>query len=246
MGEADVAIRCLDLTSLRGDETEDEIAELCERAAEHRVAAVVVYPRFVAAAKGRLAGTHVKVATVGGDFPAADASLDDRLFDIRRAVDAGPEEIDVVMDRRLVLTGGLDRARDEVAMMREIAANLPMKVILETGELGTRDRIRAAALAACVGGADFVKSSTGKSPAGGATIEAATAMTGAVRAFEDKTGGRVGVKVAGGIRTARQARAYVDLVREELGDDWVTPGLFRIGASSLPDDLAAAHTAARG
>ncbi|MFN2545489.1 MAG: hypothetical protein ABR600_13115 [Actinomycetota bacterium] len=109
MSVPDIVTRCLDLTSLRGDETDDDIATLCERAAEHAVAAVVVYPDHVAAAKKRLEGTRVRVATVGGDFPTGTASLDERLFDVRRVVDAGPEEVDVVLDRRLVLEGKLDR-----------------------------------------------------------------------------------------------------------------------------------------
>jgi deoxyribose-phosphate aldolase len=233
--DRDVIIRCLDLTSLRGDETEDDIAVLCDRAAEHRVAAVVVYPSHVAVAKKRLNGTHVRVATVAGDFPSGTASLDDRLFDVRRAADAGPDEIDVVIDRRHVIADKLERVRDEVAMMREIAANLTMKVILETAELQAPQRIRAASLAACVGGADFVKSSTGK--AGPVTTDAALAMIRAIRAFAEETGNRVGIKVAGGIRTADDALAHVGLVRAELGEDWLTPGLFRIGASSLLDDL---------
>src|SRR5439155_26935355 len=164
---------------------------------------------------------------VGGDFPSAAASLDERLFDLRRAVDTGPDEVDVVIDRRLVLETELGSLTDEVAMFREVAGPLPMKVILETAELQTQERIRAAALAACVGGADFVKSSTGKSPAGGATPEAAHAMARAVAAFEERTGNRVGIKLAGGIRTAEQAHRYIELVRGQLGDDWLTPGLFR-------------------
>jgi deoxyribose-phosphate aldolase len=233
--DTDLIIRCLDLTSLREDETETGIEALCERAAAHSVAAVVVYPQHVATAKRALAGTRVNVATVGGGFPDATASLDDRLFDARRAVDTGPDELDVVFDRRLVLNDRLDRVRDEVAMLREIAGALPMKVILEVAELGTQERIRAAALAACVGGADLVKSSTGK--AGPATPDAVLAMISAVRAFEHETHTRVGIKVAGGIHTKEQAGTYVDLIREELGEDWLTPGLFRVGASSLLDDL---------
>jgi deoxyribose-phosphate aldolase len=201
------------------------------------VAAVVVYPQWVAAARGHLSETTVKVATVGGDFPGATAPLDDRLFDLRRAVDTQPDEVDVVLDRRLVLSGELDRASHEVALFREIVGARHMKVILETAELQTRVRIRAAALAACVGGADFVKSSTGKSAAGGATVAAATAMISAVGAFEEKTGGRVGLKVAGGIRTKEGAQVYVELIRRGLGDDWLIPGLFRIGASNLLDSF---------
>ena len=238
MTDDEIAIRCLDLTSLHGDETEDDIASLCERAVEHRVAAVVVYPNHVATARKRVDGTQVKVATVGGDFPSATASLDERLFDLRRSIDAEPDEIDVVIDRRLPLQGRLDRLRDEVALFREIAGPLPMKVILETAELVTKERIRAAALAACVGGADFGKSSTGKSPAGGVTPDAALAMISAAEAFEAKTGNRVGIKVAGGIRTAVDASTYIDLVRAHLGEDWLTPGLFRIGTSTPPGEFS--------
>jgi deoxyribose-phosphate aldolase len=148
-------------------------------------------------------------------------------------VDTGPDEVDVVIDRTLVFEDELDRVRDEVAMFREIVGPRPMKVILETAELGTKERIRAAALAVCVGGADFVKSSTGKSAAGGVTPEAAHALIRAVRAFHERTENRVGIKVAGGIRTVEAANTYIDLMRSELGDDWLTPGLFRIGTSSL-------------
>jgi deoxyribose-phosphate aldolase len=235
VGDIQAIIRCLDLTSLRGDERPEDIEALCIRAVQHGVAAVVVFPGHVERARATLAGTRVKVSTVGGDFPAAAASLDERLFDIRRSIDAGVDEIDVVIDRRLVVENRLAHLRDEVAMFREIAGALPMKAILETAELETRDRIRAAALACCVGGADFVKSSTGAVE--GATPEAVRAMISAVRAFEAKTGNRVGVKVSGGIRTREDAQLYVDLVREGLGEDWLTPGLFRIGASGLLDDL---------
>jgi deoxyribose-phosphate aldolase len=235
MGDAALVLRCLDLTSLRGHETDDDIRRLCARAAEHEVAAVVVFPEHVATAKRALEGTYVKVATVGGGFPDASGSLDDRLFDAHRAADAGPDELDVVFDRRLVVEDRLDQARDEVAMLREIAGSRPLKVILETAELGTQERVRAAALAACVGGADFVKSSTGK--AGPVTPEAVSAMVSAVRGFHERTGDRVGIKVAGGVRTAEQAFGYVEQVRAELGEDWLTPGLFRIGASALLDEL---------
>jgi deoxyribose-phosphate aldolase len=235
MDDAALVLRCLDLTSLRGDETVDDIRRLCARAAEHGVAAVVVFPDHVATAKRALEDTYVKVATVGGGFPDASEPLDDRLFDARRAVATGPDELDVVFDRRLVLEDRLDRARDEVAMLREIAGSRPLKVIIETADLGTPERVCAAALAACVGGADYVKSSTGK--AGPVTRESVSAMLRGIRAFHDRTGGRVGIKVAGGVRTAEQALGYVELIRAELGEDWLTPGLFRIGASGLLDDL---------
>jgi deoxyribose-phosphate aldolase len=235
MGDVELVIRCLDLTSLRGDETDADTQALCVRAAEHRVAAVVVFPEHVATAKRALSQSYVKVATVGGGFPDASSSLDERLADARRAVETDPDEFDVVFDRRLVLEDQLDRARDEVAMLREIAGSRPLKVIIETADLGTPERVCAAALAACVGGADYVKSSTGK--AGPVTPESVSAMLRGIRAFHDRTAGRVGIKVAGGVRTAEQALGYVELIRAELGEDWLTPGLFRIGASGLLDDL---------
>ena len=233
--DVEILFRCLDLTALRGDETADDVRNLCARGAEHGVAALVVFAEHVSVAKRALEGTYVRVATVGGGFPDASAPLDDRLADARRAIAADPDELDVVFDRRLVLDDRLDRARDEVAMLREIAGARPLKVILETAELGSPERVGAAALAACAGGADFVKSSTGK--AGPATPEAVRAMVAAVRAFHERTGERVGIKVAGGVRTRAEAEEYADLVRRELGDDWITPGLFRIGASGLLDDL---------
>jgi deoxyribose-phosphate aldolase len=231
MGDLEVAMRCLDLTSLRGDESRADIAGLCAAAAERSHAAVVVYREHVSEARRHLDGTYVAVATVAGDFPAGTATLDARLFDVRAAVDAGAEELDVVLDRRLIVDGRIEQARDEVAMMREIAGALPMKVILETAELQTPERIRGAAAAAMAGGADFVKTSTGMSPAGGATPGAVRALAQTARAFEERSGSRVGIKVAGGIGTAEQATGFVELVREVLGEDWLTPGLFRIGSS---------------
>jgi deoxyribose-phosphate aldolase len=235
VGDVELLVRCLDLTSLRGDETDDDIRRVCHRAAVHSVAAVVVFAGHVRTAKSSLAGTYIKVATVGGGFPGASRPLADRLADARHAVDTEPDELDVVFDRRLVAEDHLDRVRDEVAMLREVAGSRPMKVIIETAELGSQERVRAAALAACVGGADFVKSSTGK--AGPATLEAVHAMVRGVHAFRERTGNLVGIKVAGGIRTKEQALAHLELVRNDLGDEWLTPGLFRIGASALLDDL---------
>ena len=224
--DVEILFRCLDLTALRGDETADDVRNLCARGAEHGVAALVVFPEHVSVAKRALEGTYVKVATVGGGFPDASAPLDDRLADARRAIAADPDQPGdgVATFVSCLASHGVQVPSDDPAAVKQWL-----------GQRSQDDPVVQAALNACAGGADFVKSSTGK--AGPATPEAVRAMVAAVRAFHERTGERVGIKVAGGVRTRAQAEEYADLVRRELGEDWLTPGLFRIGASGLLDDL---------
>ena len=246
----DLAIRCLDLTSLDGSETAEQVLDLCDRALRPdpddptvpSVAAVVLYPELVAVAAGRLRGSTVAVASVAG-FPSAESPLETRLAEIRRALDDGAEEIDVVMNRPLFLADQADAA-EEIRRAREAAGRAILKVILETGELGTAERIRQAALLAMAAGADFVKSSTGK-VGEGVSPDAALAMMEAARDFHRDNGRPVGIKVSGGVRTAEQAMGYLRLAEDTLGQEWLTPDRLRIGASGVLDELVGAMRAAR-
>jgi deoxyribose-phosphate aldolase len=197
---------------------------------------VCVYPSHVATAKARLAGSGVKVASVATAFPSGQAPLDVKLADVRAAVDAGADEVDMVIDRGAFLSGRYARVYDEIARVREACGEAHLKVILETGELGTYDNVRRASLLAIAAGADFVKTSTGKvQPA--ATLPVTLCMLEAIRDVHDATGRIVGMKPAGGIRTAKGAIQYLVLVHETLGTGWLTPDLFRFGASTLLNDL---------
>jgi deoxyribose-phosphate aldolase len=200
------------------------------------VAAVCVYPDLVGLARGELAGSGVAVASVATAFPSGRASLAVKLADVADAVNAGADEVDMVIDRGAFLAGRYAQVYEEVRAVREACGAAHLKVILETGELATLDNTVRAAWLAMLAGADFIKTSTGKvTPA--ATPPVALVMLSAVRDFADATGRRVGVKVAGGIRTAKDAIRYLVLVREIAGPGWLTPEAFRIGASSLLNDL---------
>jgi deoxyribose-phosphate aldolase len=239
----DLAIRCIDLTSLDGEETKEQVLELCDRAVRPdpedasipSVAAVVLYASKVSVAADRLGGTGVLVASVAG-FPGAEGRLEDRLAEIRRAVADGADEVDIVLNRPLFLAGSTQEAAEEIRRAREAAGSSTLKVILETGELQTSERIREAAMVAMQAGAQFIKSSTGK-VASGVTPESALVMMEAARDFQRETGAVVGIKVSGGVRTAQQAMRYLDLLESTLGPEWLTPDRFRIGASSLLDDI---------
>lgn len=247
----ELVISCVDLTSLEGDETPEQAAALCEKAVRPdpaapgipSVAAVVLYPPLVAVAADSLKGTGVKVATVIG-FPVPEEPLPKRLAEIHAAVDAGAEEIDMVLDREAFMSGRKEEAGEEISRAKDAAGPAILKVILETGRLRSAERIREAAALAMAAGADFLKSSTGKTGTG-ATPEAAVAMMEAVRGFHEEGGRAVGVKLSGGIRTTDQAMGYVDMLEERLGRDWLSPERFRIGASALLDDLVARLRQAR-
>jgi deoxyribose-phosphate aldolase len=200
------------------------------------VAAVCIYPHLVPVAVGQLKDTGVKVASVAGGFPSGLGPLDARLREVHEVVELGADEIDIVLNRSLFLGGQYAQAFEELVAAREAAGDTHLKVILETGELGSYDRIRQASVLAMAAGADFIKTSTGKiQPA--ATLAAALCMMEAAREFFHETGRRVGVKVAGGIRQSKQAIQYLVLVYETLGPEWMTPDLFRIGASTLLNDV---------
>jgi deoxyribose-phosphate aldolase len=205
------------------------------------VAAVCVYPDLVEAAVDALRGSDVKVASVATAFPSGRASLSVKLAEVKEAVAAGASEVDMVIDRGAYLAGHLGSVVDEIEATKEAcgaggAGGARLKVILETGELATYDNVRRASWLAMLGGADFIKTSTGKvAPA--ATLPVAVVMLEAVRDFADSTGRCVGVKVAGGVRTAKDALRYLVAVHEVAGDDWLDPTRFRIGASSLLNDL---------
>jgi len=240
----DLAIRSMDLTTLEGSDTPGKIVALCAKAVRPNplddsipsVAALCIYPQLVPIAVGQLKGTGVKVASVAGGFPAGLAPLDARLLEIRDAIEMGADEVDIVLNRSLFLSGQYERAFEELAASREAAGETPLKVILETGELGTYDRVRQASMLAMTAGADFIKTSTGKIGVG-ATLPTALCMMEAIREFHHETGRRVGFKAAGGVRTSKLAIQYLTILYETLGPGWMTPDRFRIGASSLLNDV---------
>jgi deoxyribose-phosphate aldolase len=244
MQALDMAVRMVDLTTLEGADTPGKVRALCAKArrpdpadpAVPPVAAVCVYPDLVGVARVELAGSPVAVASVATAFPSGRASLAVKLADVRDAVQAGADEVDMVIDRGAFLAGRYGQVYEEMRQVREVCGNAHLKVILETGELATLDNVSRASWLAMLAGADFIKTSTGKvTPA--ATPPVTLVMLAAVRDHARVTGRRVGVKVAGGIRTAKDAIRYLVLVRETAGPAWLTPELFRIGASSLLNDL---------
>jgi deoxyribose-phosphate aldolase len=200
------------------------------------VAAVCVYPNLVAAARQRLAGSGVKVASVATAFPSGQSTLDVKLREVEDAVALGADEIDMVIDRGAFLSGRYAKVFDEIVKVKDACGDAHLKVILEVAELGTYDNVRRASLLAMAAGADFIKTSTGKLP-GAATLPVQLVMLEAIRDVHDETGRKVGMKPAGGIRTAKNAIQYLVQVHETLGPDWLTPDLYRIGASSLLNDI---------
>ncbi|QDU85105.1 Deoxyribose-phosphate aldolase [Planctomycetes bacterium Pla163] len=237
------AMSMVDLTTLEGMDTPGKVERLCRKALQPgldprlpRVAAVCVYPTFVAHARQVLEGSDVRVAAVATAFPSGQSFLDVRLDETRRTVDAGAHEIDMVIDRGAFLAGDHARVFDEIAATKEACGAAHLKVILETGELSTYDNVRTASDLAMRAGADFIKTSTGKiAPA--STMPVCLVMAEAIRDHYRATGVQVGLKAAGGIRTSKQAWHYLVLIKETLGDAWLTPDWFRIGASSLVNDL---------
>ena len=239
-----LAISMMDLTTLEGKDTPGKVAFLCRKAmqptdARYDVppcAAVCVYPNLVRAAKKFLGDSGVKVASVATGFPSGLMPLRLKLEEVRTAARDGADEIDMVIDRGVFLSGDYARVADEIAAIKEACGDAHLKVILETGELNTYDNVRIASDIAMHSGADFIKTSTGKvSPA--ATMPVTLVMLEAIRDYFYETGIRIGMKPAGGIRTAKQALAYLVMVKETLGDDWLTPDLFRFGASTLVNDV---------
>jgi deoxyribose-phosphate aldolase len=240
----DLAIRCCDLTTLEGSDTPGKVRQLAAKAKRPNpsdpsvphVAALCIYPRLVPTAVDALQGSGVAVASVATAFPSGQSSLEVRLREIEQAVAEGASEIDIVISRGAFLAGDDDAVFSEVVASKEAAGDAHVKVILETGELGTYDRVRRASLISMAAGADFIKTSTGKLPVS-ATLPTGLVMAEAIRDYMDLTGRKVGLKVAGGIRSAKDAIRYLVIVHETLGDEWLSPELFRIGASSLLNDL---------
>jgi deoxyribose-phosphate aldolase len=240
----ELAIRTIDLTTLEGADTPGKVAALASKAIRPdptdssvpSCAAICVYPNLVPVARDRLRGTGVKVAAVASGFPSGQYPTPVKVADVRSAVELGADEIDMVIDRGAFLSGRYAKVYDEIVRVKEACGEAHLKVILETGELGTYDNVRRATLLAIAAGADFVKTSTGKvNPA--ATLPVALCMLEAVRDVHDETGRRIGFKPAGGIRQAKQAVQHLVVVHETLGPDWLTPELFRLGASSLLNDI---------
>ena len=240
----ELAIRMMDLTTLEGADTPGKVRAMCAKAmvpdptepSVPHVAAVCVYPSLVATARRALRGSAIKVASVATAFPSGQAPLDVKLADVRAAVEAGADEIDMVIDRGAFLSGRIGRVYEEVVAVKDACGDAHLKVILETGELGSYDAVRKASLVAIAGGADFIKTSTGKvTPA--ATLPVTLCMLEVIRDVYDETGLVVGMKPAGGIRTAKQAIQYLCVLHETLGAEWLTPDRFRFGASSLLNDL---------
>ncbi|MDX6301855.1 MAG: deoxyribose-phosphate aldolase [Nocardioidaceae bacterium] len=245
----DLAIRMVDLTTLEGADTPGKVRALSAKAVRPdpadpscpAAAAVCVYPDLVATAREALGSSGVHVASVATAFPSGRAALSVKLADTRTAVEAGADEIDMVIDRGAFLSGRYLEVYEEIVAVREAARPAHLKVILETGELQTYDSVRRASWLAMMAGADFIKTSTGKvQPA--ATLPVILVMLEAVRDFRLATGQVVGVKAAGGIRTAKDAVKHLVLVNEVVGRDWLDPDRFRFGASSLLNDLLMQRT----
>ena len=240
----DLALRMMDLTTLEGSDSDGKVRQLCNKALRPytelpnipSVAAVCVYPNRVALAKNILKNSSISVASVATAFPSGMSSLQIKLDDVEYAVSEGADEIDMVISRGAFLSGEYNRVYDEIAQIKQACGSAHLKVILETGELGSLENIRMASDLAMKAGADLIKTSTGKiSPA--ASMPVVLVMLQAIRDNYNSTGVKVGMKPAGGIRSSKQAIQYLVMVKETLGIDWLNPSLFRFGASSLANDV---------
>lgn len=246
------AISCIDLTTLSGDDTKERVKRLCAKAKQPvrldileeldmdkeniTVAAVCVYPTMVATAVAALQGTNIPVASVATGFPAGLMPFDLRLAEIKYAVKAGAKEIDIVITREHVLSQNWQALYDEIVAFRETVGDAHLKTILATGELGTLRNVYKASMVAMMAGADFIKTSTGKESVN-ATLPVSIVMVRAIKDYLELTGFKIGYKPAGGISTAKDALAWLILIKEELGNDWLTNDMFRFGASSLLGDI---------
>ncbi|MCH2182167.1 MAG: deoxyribose-phosphate aldolase [Mariniblastus sp.] len=239
-----MVLNMIDLTTLEGSDTPGKIQQLCHKARHlhdnvpdlPHVAAVCVYPNFVSLAKRELAGTDIKIASVATAFPSGQTSLELKLTEVEQAVDAGADEIDMVISRGRFLSGDFDYVFDEIAAVKQTCGTARLKVILETGELGNLDNVRHASDLAMEAGADFIKTSTGKiKPA--ATLPVTLVMLLAIRDYHRRTGRQVGMKPAGGISQSKLALHYLVMVQETLGPAWLDNQWFRFGASSLANDV---------
>jgi deoxyribose-phosphate aldolase len=240
----DLAIRMMDLTTLEGKDTPGKVRAMCAKAIHPQpgdpsipsVAAVCVYPALIEDAKEALKGSGVKVASVATGFPSGQTFREIKVAEVKAAVAAGADEVDMVIDRGAFLSGDYATVFDEVVEIKDACGDAHLKVILETGELGTFDAVRRASILAMAAGADFIKTSTGKvQPA--ATLPVTLVMLEAIRDFEKATGKLIGMKPAGGIKTAKEAVQYLVVLYETLGPRWMTPDRFRFGASTLLNDV---------
>lgn len=239
-----MAISMIDLTTLEGKDSEGKVSALCQKGIHPfegdndipHVAAICVYPNMIKTAKKALHGSGVKVASVATSFPSGQSPMKIKVDEVKKVVSLGADEVDMVISRGEFLSGNDEYIFNEVKAIKEACCDVHLKVILETGELETYDNVRKASLISMLAGADFIKTSTGKvQPA--ATLPVTLVMLEAIRDFYELTGTKIGMKPAGGIRNTKEAIAYLCLVKETLGDEWLTPDLFRIGASSLLNDL---------
>jgi len=246
------AVTCIDLTTLSGDDTETNVKRLCfkaKRPIRHDIleklgcshlnittGAICVYPSRVAEAKKHLQGSNIPIASVAAGFPAGQTPMEQRLEEIRYAVAQGATEIDIVITRPLVLAARWEELYDEVKAMRKACGDAHLKTILATGELGSLTNVYRASLICMMAGADVIKTSTGKEGVN-ATFPVAITMLRAIRDYHQRTGYKVGFKPAGGIRAAKDALSWLAIMKEELGDEWTRPDLFRLGASSLLTDI---------
>ncbi len=244
VGALKLALSMIDQTTLEGNDSAGKVRQMCYKAMHlhdalpdlPHVAAVCVYPTLVRVAKETLAGSGIKVASVATSFPSGQADRETKIRDTRFAIEEGADEIDMVISRGEFLKGEYAYVYDEIAEIKSVCDKVHLKVILETGELGTLDRVRQASDLGLAAGGDFIKTSTGKiQPA--ATQPVVLVMMEALRDFQQRTGQIRGLKPAGGIRTAKQAIQYLVMLKETLGEPWLTPDLFRIGASTLTNDI---------
>ena len=237
----------IDLTTLSPCDSEESVAAFARRAAEFaldypeipNVASICVYPPFVETVGLEIDATPLRITSVAGGFPSSQTFLEVKMLEVAMAVENGADEVDIVLNVGKMLSGSLDEAANEVEVLREESDGATLKVILETGALRTPELIRQASLLAMQAGADFIKTSTGKIDVA-ATPEAAVVMCEAIRDYYEKTGRKVGFKAAGGVRTAEDAALYYTIVEQTLGKEWLTPELFRIGASSVANNLISA------
>ena len=246
------AVSCIDLTTLAGDDTPGNVVRLCAKARQPvrqdlldslgvgdlqlHTGAVCVYHNLIPTAVEALKGTDIPVAAVSTGFPAGQVSMEQKLSQIKESVNAGAKEIDIVISRAHVLRGEWEKLYEEVAAYREACGPAHMKAILATGELATLTNVAKASHICMMAGSDFIKTSTGKESVN-ATLPVSLVMVRAIRDYYERTGFKVGFKPAGGIRTAKQSLEWLILMKEELGNDWLNPGLFRFGASSLLGDI---------
>jgi deoxyribose-phosphate aldolase len=240
----DLSVRMMDLTTLEGADTPGKVAALASKGIRPdpadltvpSVAAICIYPNLVPTAVERTRGTSVKVASVATAFPSGQAPTHVKVAEVRDVVEMGADEVDMVIDRGAFLSGRYAKVYDEICQVKEACGDAHLKVILETGELGTYDNVRRASLLAMAAGADFIKTSTGKLSVA-ATLPVTLVMLEAIRDVYEETGRRVGMKPAGGIRQAKQAVQYLVQLHETLGPEWLTPDLYRLGASTLLNDV---------